>query len=190
LISCGYEICCTIFTQQVRASSRSCVIRVVVCLVALGCLQLVVNLLQYATTLMSLCCGTCFLGDRLVWQEVKCLIPLLEFYWLLVTYFFMLLHEVVVLDLHVWTLRSIVCGSCFTIKQEVSGWMDSILVGCLSTTTPSSVGLCVWRCSSHAWCFTILVYRWRNARFTSSTVVFAGVRPAIVQPRTVSWSTG
>ena len=53
LISCGYETCCTIFTQQVRASSRSCVVRVV-CLVALGCLQLVVNLLQYATTLMSL----------------------------------------------------------------------------------------------------------------------------------------
>ena len=44
---------CTIYTQQVRAWSRSCVDRVVVFLLALGCLQLLMNLLQYAKTLMS-----------------------------------------------------------------------------------------------------------------------------------------
>jgi hypothetical protein len=52
-ISCAYEICCTIFTQQVRALSRACVDRVVSCLLALECLQLVMNLLQYAMTLLS-----------------------------------------------------------------------------------------------------------------------------------------
>ena len=54
LISCAYEICCTIFTQQARAWSRSCVVRMAACLLALGCLQLLMNLLQYAMTLMSL----------------------------------------------------------------------------------------------------------------------------------------
>jgi hypothetical protein len=54
LISCAYEVSCTIFTQQVRAWSRSCVVKVVVCLLALECLQLFINLLQYAVTLMSL----------------------------------------------------------------------------------------------------------------------------------------
>jgi len=54
LISCAYEICCTIFTQQVRAWPRSCVVRMAVCLLALECLQLFMNLLQYAITLTSL----------------------------------------------------------------------------------------------------------------------------------------
>ena len=39
LISCAKEICCTIFTQQVRAWSKSCVERVVACLLALGCYE-------------------------------------------------------------------------------------------------------------------------------------------------------
>jgi len=34
-LSCELEICCTIFTQQVCAWSRSCVDRVVICLLAL-----------------------------------------------------------------------------------------------------------------------------------------------------------
>ena len=44
----------TIFTQQVCAWSRSCVDRVVVCLSVLESLQLLINLRQYAMTLMSL----------------------------------------------------------------------------------------------------------------------------------------
>ena len=104
---------------------------------------------------------------------------------------------------------SVICGSCFARKREVPGWMDSLLFGCLSTTPPFCVGLCVWKRSSHAWCFAflvdcftgfasqkcfimysiLLVSRWRNARFTLSLVVdvgvvCGGVRPAAVQPKT------
>ena len=52
--SWAYEICCTIFIQQVRALSRSCVERMVVCLLALGCRQMSMNRLKYAITRISL----------------------------------------------------------------------------------------------------------------------------------------
>jgi hypothetical protein len=55
-----YKVFCIIFTQQVNAQSRSCVVIGVVCLLALGCLQLWTNHLQNAMTWMS----------RLSWENI------------------------------------------------------------------------------------------------------------------------
>ena len=54
LIFCAEEICCTIFTQQFGAWSKSCVERIVDYLLSFGFLQLLMNLLHYPFTLMCL----------------------------------------------------------------------------------------------------------------------------------------